>query len=279
MIKNIFKGNKMTFLSNIDGLKNSLFESVIAVFSKIKKDFSKDYVLMELESRIKEAREYVIKEDKLDYRLNKLFELFYVRWNFGAASGIYELSEVLWIDNVLKTGKGTAVSLGIILLYIAQRLHLPLAPVIFPTQLILRFDGVDDQMSLINPFNGEILDKHTLRVWLKGNISPTAELYSNDLDKAKSSKVIKKMLDTLKSALMEEKKMELALQVSNVLLEIYPNDPYEIRDRGLIYAQLDCDHIALTDLIYFVEHCPEDPISEIIKVQIHAIEQRKLVLH
>ncbi|XRX42481.1 MAG: invasion regulator SirB1 [Buchnera aphidicola (Eriosoma harunire)] len=269
----------MTFLSNIDGLKNSLFESVIAVFSKIKKDFSKDYVLMELESRIKEAREYVIKEDKLDYRLNKLFELFYVRWNFGAASGIYELSEVLWIDNVLKTGKGTAVSLGIILLYIAQRLHLPLAPVIFPTQLILRFDGVDDQMSLINPFNGEILDKHTLRVWLKGNISPTAELYSNDLDKAKSSKVIKKMLDTLKSALMEEKKMELALQVSNVLLEIYPNDPYEIRDRGLIYAQLDCDHIALTDLIYFVEHCPEDPISEIIKVQIHAIEQRKLVLH
>jgi len=152
-------------------------------------------------------------------------------------------------------------------------------PVIFPTQLILRADWLDEEMWLINPFNGDTLDTHTLEVWLKGNISPTTELYDEDLEEAESALVIRKMLDTLKAALMEEKHMEMALNVSQVLLQLDPDDPYEIRDRGLIYVQLDCEHIALSDLNYFVEHCPEDPISEMIKVQIHSIEQKQVTLH
>lgn len=269
----------MKSLSNIDFSKLSLFESIIIASQVIREDFPTNSVISELKIRVKEAESYISSECKPNKRLEKLLELFYNHWNFGGASGIYKLSDTLWIDNVLKTRQGTAVSLGILLLHIAQELKLPLNPVIFPTQLILRADWINKKKWLINPFNGDILDQHTLEVWLKGNISPTAELYENDLYKAESISVTRKMLDTLKSALMEEKKMELALNVTNLLLQIDPNDPYEIRDRGLIYAQLECNHVALTDLIYFVEHCPEDPISEIIKVQIHSIEQKKIILH
>jgi regulator of sirC expression with transglutaminase-like and TPR domain len=152
-------------------------------------------------------------------------------------------------------------------------------PVIFPTQLILRADWIDEEMWLINPFNGDTLDEHTLEAWLKGNIGPVAELYDDDLQEAEPQLVLNKMLDTLKSALMEEKQMELALQVSQVLVQMDPEDPYEIRDRGLIFAQLECEHVALTDLTYFVEQCPEDPVSEMIKLQIHSIEQKQITLH
>ncbi|ACL29992.1 invasion regulator SirB1 [Buchnera aphidicola str. APS (Acyrthosiphon pisum)] len=269
----------MNSLSNIDFSKLSLFESIIVASQAIREDFPSHSVLTELKNRIKEAESYISSENEPDRKLEKLLQLFYTQWNFGGASGVYKLSDTLWIDNVLKTRKGTAVSLGIIFLHIAQSLKLPLNPVVFPTQLILRADWINEKKWLINPFNGEILDQHTLEVWLKGNISPTAELYENDLYKSESITVIRKMLDTLKAALMEEKKMELALNVTNLLIKIDPNDPYEIRDRGLIYAQLECNHVALTDLIYFVEHCPEDPISEIIKIQIHSIEQKKTILH
>jgi len=269
----------MKFFPNINFSKLSLLDSTVAISQVIRDDFPTTFVVSDLHNKVKEAKSYISSELQPNLKLKKLLKLFYENWNFGAASGIYKLSDVLWIDNVLKTRKGTAVSLGILFLYIAQELKLPLNPVIFPTQLILRADWINNKKWLINPFNGEILDQHTLEVWLKGNISPTAELYENDLYKAESITVIRKMLDTLKSALMEEKKMELALNVSNLLLQINPNDPYEIRDRGLIYANLECNHVALTDLIYFVENCPEDPISEIIKVQIHAIEQKKIILH
>ncbi|MCL7705219.1 tetratricopeptide repeat protein, partial [Enterobacter kobei] len=93
------------------------------------------------------------------------------------------------------------------------------------------------------------------------------------------AEVIRKLLDTLKSALMEERQMELALRASEVLLQFNPEDPYEIRDRGLIYAQLDCEHVALNDLSYFVEQCPEDPISEMIRAQINAISHKQITLH
>ncbi|XBC42441.1 MAG: invasion regulator SirB1 [Buchnera aphidicola (Meitanaphis elongallis)] len=268
----------ISFFSS-DVSKLPLCESIVATLCLIRPDFPADVVAKELQNRVEEARSYVISEKKIDGKLKKLIELFYSHWKFGSATGVYKLSDVLWLDNVLKTRKGTAVSLGAIFLHIAQQLHLPLMPVIFPTQLILRCDEFNKKMWLINPFNGETLDEHVLEVWLKGNISPTAELYKNDLKKAQHLTVIRKMLDTLKNALIEEKNMELALNVSNTLLRINPNDPYEIRDRGLIYAQLECNHIALTDLIYFVEHCPEDPISEIIKIQIHSIEKKKFVLH
>jgi regulator of sirC expression with transglutaminase-like and TPR domain len=78
---------------------------------------------------------------------------------------------------------------------------------------------------------------------------------------------------------MEERQMELALRASEVLLQFNPEDPYEIRDRGLIYAQLECEHVALTDLSYFVEQCPEDPISEMIRAQINNISHKQIVLH
>lgn len=56
----------------------------------------------------------------------------------------------------------SAVSLGAILLWIAQRLGLPVVPVIFPTQMLLRADPeTSEEMWLINPFNGETLDEHT----------------------------------------------------------------------------------------------------------------------
>ncbi|MNC28744.1 hypothetical protein D3C75_769660 [compost metagenome] len=164
-------------------------------------------------------------------------------------------------------------------MWIAERLDIPLNPVIFPTQLILRGDWMDGEMWLINPFNGDTLNEHTLEVWLKGNVGPTAELFDEDLDEADNAEVVRKLLDTLKSALMEERQMELALRASQVLLQFNPEDPYEIRDRGLIYAQLDCEHVALTDLSYFVEQCPEDPISEMIKAQINSISQKQITLH
>ena len=38
-------------------------------------------------------------------------------------------------------------------------------------------------------------------------------------------------------------------------------------------------HERISDLNYFVEQCPEDPISEVIRIQIHAIELKQVTLH
>lgn len=258
---------------------NTLCDAMIAVMCRIRPDFPSQAVREQLTALVDEARAHISPQDDQEQQLEQLMALFYDQWGFGGASGIYRLSDALWLDNVLKTRQGTAVSLGAVLMYIAAELSLPLQPVIFPTQLIARVDWIEEEMWLINPFNGETLDEHTLDVWVKGTIGPTSTLFDEDLDEADITTVVRKMLETLKASLMEEVQPELALKVSEVLIAMDPEDPYEIRDRGLIYAQLECEHIALNDLTYFIEQCPEDPVSEMIKIQIHAIGNKHVTLH
>ena len=268
----------MRSLADFEFNKASLCEGVIRISETVRDDFPVQTVYAALGDLVSLAQEEISTAWSEERQLEKLLELFFKEWGFGACRGVYRLSDALWLDEVLQKRQGSAVSLGAILLWVAQQLSLPLVPVIFPTQLILRAE-TSEEIWLINPFNGDTLDEHTLEVWLKGNISPIAELFNEDLDEADNAEVVHKMLDTLKAALMDEGQMELALRASEALLSFNPDDPYEIRDRGLIYAQLDCDHIALTDLNYFVEQCPEDPISEMIRAQINSISQKHITLH
>ncbi|CAL4319809.1 UPF0162 protein YchA [Buchnera aphidicola (Chaitophorus sp. 3695)] len=269
----------MNYFSDINFSKSTILESVLFCLKKIKDNFCKKKVFSNLKYKLKEAENYISHEENSINKLNKLLELFYFHWNFREIEGKYNLSDVLWMDKVLKTCQGTAISLGVILLHFANKLKIPLNPVIFPTQFILRADFLNKKTVLINPFNGDILNHNILELWLKGNISSSAVLYKKYLEISQSKDIFKKILNTLKSALMEENKIFLALKVSNVLLKFYPNDPYEIRDRGLIYSQLECYSLAVKDFSYFIHKCPDDPISEIINLKIKSIKKKIHTIH
>ncbi|MBU9845062.1 invasion regulator SirB1 [Rahnella ecdela] len=269
----------MSTLADFEFNTTRLSAGVIKVTESVRFDFNADEVRHQLQLLVDEARSIVPVDLDQDQQLEVLIELFYRTWGFGGAGGVYRLSDAIWIDKVLSSRQGTPVSLGVIFLHIAHELDLPLMPVIFPTQLIMRADWLDEEMWLLNPINGDTLNEHMLNVWLKGNLGVTAVIEDDDLEEAENTLIVRKMLDTLKAALMEEKQFELALRASETVLQFDPEDPYEIRDRGLIYAQLECDHVAINDLNYFVEQCPEDPISEVIKVQIHSIEHKQVTLH
>ncbi|MDR0219693.1 MAG: invasion regulator SirB1 [Enterobacteriaceae bacterium] len=268
-------------IANYEFNNASLIDGIILVSQAIRPDFPQALVTEQLTALTEKAQKKLspFGDADIEIRLQALLNLFYKVWKFGSAEGVYCLSDTLWLDSVLDSRQGSPVALGTLFAHIAQTLAIPVQPVIFPTQLILRIDLPDQPVWLINPMDGERLDEHILDVWLKGHIGPTAQLKKKDLQEADNSSVVRKVTDTIKVSLMEEKKMELALRASEVVLVFDPEDPYEIRDRGLIYAQLECNHIAVSDLSYFVKHCPEDPISEMIKMQIKGIVSQQLVLH
>ncbi len=257
-----------------------LSAGVILVSKAIRRDFPVHEVEGKLQKLVDEARAVMPPDLDQEQQLDTLIKLFFRIWGFGGIGGVYRLSDAIWLDKVLERRLGSPVSLGTIFLHIAHKLDLPLMPVMFPSQLILRADWLDEEiMWLINPLNGETLNEHQLEVWIKGNLGLGAELEDNDLDESDNIMVVRKMLNALKAALIEEKQIEMALNASQAALCFDPKDPYEIRDRGLIYAQLDCNHVAISDLNYFLEQCPEDPISEVIKLQIHAMKRKHMTLH
>jgi len=147
-----------------------LSEGVIRISLAVRADFPADSVRQQLRSLSDDARAQIPEELNQDEQLSQLLQLFYHTWGFGGVGGVYRLSDALWLDNVLERRQGLPASLGIILLHVAQALNIPLSPVIFPTQMILRAGWLDGEMWLINPINGDTLDEHTLDIWLRGNI-------------------------------------------------------------------------------------------------------------
>ncbi len=272
-------GNVMKTIANIEFNQLPLSEGIMAVSQCIRHDFPLMKVQAQLDSLVSAAQTAIDLQADNESKIEQLITLFYRDWSFGPAEGIYSLSDMLWLDKVLSSKQGTPVSLGSLFLYIAERLGIEIAPAIFPTQLLFIAEKNDGSQWVINPVNGDSLSLHTLNMWLKGTVDPFSEFFYDQLETAENSVVIRKIFDTLKAALMEEKKMELALKVCETLLTLDPEDPYEIRDRGLILAHLDCNHVALSDLNYFIEHCPEDPVSEMIKIQIYSLDNHPVILH
>lgn len=165
-----------------------LSEGMLRVTQAIRPDFANDNVRAQLQSLTEEARRQIPADLVQDDQLAQLLELFYRTWGFGGG-GVYRLSDALWLDNVLARCQGLPASLGIILLHIAQALEIPLLPVIFPTQMILRADWLDGEMWLINPINGDPLDAHTLGIWLRGNLGEGVQLAEEDLEEADNNTV------------------------------------------------------------------------------------------
>ncbi|VFP79129.1 tetratricopeptide repeat protein [Buchnera aphidicola] len=269
----------MINLNNIDFSTTSLFEIMIKLMVKIRCDFPEENIMKICTNKVQESLLFISEKLTEIEKLEKLLFIFYKKWNFGCSVKMHKLSDMLWLDKVILSNQGNSFSLGIFFMYIASQLNLSIIPIIFPTQLIVKFKSLEEKLLYIDPVNGDILNEHILQSWLKGNISPSAKLNDHHLKESNSSTITQKILDMLKIALIEEQNIELALNVSNILLTLKPKDPYEIRDRGLIFSQLNCYRAAISDLLYFVEQRPEDPVSDIIKMQIHSIEQKKITFH
>jgi regulator of sirC expression with transglutaminase-like and TPR domain len=233
----------------------------------------------EIARLLEEAEQTLVHETNEKQRFDSLLRLFYREWGFSGDIDAYFSSENAFIDKVLERRKGIPVSLGSILLYLSRRLGFPVEAVTFPTQFLLKLTWPGEVAVYINPYDGEYVSTSTLRAWLIGHEGTLAKLKPKHLAVADNPTVIGRWLALMKSALLREEKYTLALRCTDLALTFVPDDPYEIRDRGFIYQQLDCHQIAVSDFEYFIEQCPEDPAIELLKNQVSAMSETLITLH
>ncbi|WP_100754230.1 SirB1 family protein [Vibrio salilacus] len=233
----------------------------------------------ELNRLLQEAELLLVNETNEQQRFDALLRVFYHEWGFCGDRENYFHSDNGFIDKVLESRKGIPVSLGAILLFVARKLGFPLAGVTFPTQFLLKLEWHNQKPLYINPFNGEYISLHTLTAWLIGHKGPLAKLKSQHLVQTDNPTVIGRWLALLKGALLREERYTLALKCTDLALTFVPDDPYEIRDRGFIYQQLDCHQMALSDFQYFIDQCPDDPAAELLKNQVTAMSRTQVTLH
>ncbi len=269
----------MVAFSDLEFDKLSLLEGAMLVSAAVDPKTSVHWVKGRLAILLREAQEHLAEETDAKKRLEGLLDLFYKKWNFKGDFEQYFSAENTFIEKVLRRRKGIPISLGAVLLYFADHLDIPLKPVGFPTQLILKVDLPDSKPQYLNPFDGEFLSDRMLRGWLIGKDGPNVQIEPEHLEVSAHSTLITRWLGVMKNALLREEEFLMALRCSEIALAMKPDDPYEIRDRGFIFQQLDCDWVAAEDYEYFIEHCPNDPAADLLKLQVKVLTEEEPVFH
>lgn len=227
---------------------------------------------------VRAARKAIPDEMDAKAKIHLLLQLFYGEWGFHCDAQSYFLSSNLYLNDVLDRRRGMPVSLGAILLYIADRLNLPLYPVDFPTQLVLRAD-VDGEVAFINPWDGQYIPRALLNKWYEGAMGFGVELTPTDLAVAEVGDLLGRFRQLAKNALIREERNDEALRYISHLMHYNPDDPYEVRDRGLVLAQMGCYHVATEDFEYFIDQCPQDPTAALLKTQLEELKQDSYPIH
>lgn len=262
---------------DFDGME--LVEGALFLNRAVNPETPVEWAQQELSRMLREAELHLLNERSEEARFDAFLRLFYKEWGFKGDQDAYFSSSNTFIDQVLEHRKGVPVSLGSLLLYWGKRLGFPIAPVTFPTQFLIEVKWHGQPVRYLNPFSGEYVSKKTLAAWLVGQQGPVSQLKREHLAVADHASIIGRWLAVMKNALLREEDYALALRCTDIALKLVPDDPYEIRDRGFIYQQLDCHQVAVDDFNYFIEQCPDDPGVELLRTQVQALSSAPVTLH
>ncbi|MFC3914870.1 SirB1 family protein [Pseudaeromonas sharmana] len=206
-------------------------------------------------------------------RIEQLGRIFYQTLGFAVDDEGYFHPDNCLLSLVLQRRRGNPLTLGILLLHLARTLEIPADGICFPGQFLLRL-GAEAKAVILDPLDGQHLDRHGLEWRLRGVQGNLARLTADHLQGASQTAILHRLLTVAKGSYLQARLLPQALRCSELLLILHPDDPYEVRDRGLVYQQLECDQQAVNDLQYFIAHCPTDPARGLLQEQVTRLQQR-----
>lgn len=258
-------------------LQQFLYRELIRLSLMLDENLSAPQIYGKVAALTKKARYAVNGESDLE-RIGQLMHFFYQEQGFHCDYRNYFHSENLRLNRVLDRKLGMPVSLGALLLQLASILDLPLYPVNFPTQLLLRAEVTLEngrrENRFINLWNGEYFSFEELEKLLEGEMGAGTLLNREFLKIAGQEELLERLETVLKMSLTREGKFEDILRLIEYRLAEQPDDPYEIRDRGMVLASLECYQAAIDDLNYFIDQCPDDPSAVMLKMEMPSLERQ-----
>jgi regulator of sirC expression with transglutaminase-like and TPR domain len=96
---------------------------------------------------------------------------------------------------------------------------------------------------------------------------------------ATTREILVRMLNNLKHIYLNAKELERALSCCERILLLTPDNQHELRDRGLLYLQLECYGAAQRDLETFLQLAPDDEHADTIRQSLIEIRRHTVQIH
>jgi len=208
------------------------------------------------------------------HRLLALNNYLFKELGFSGDNKNYYDPRNSFLNDVLARKIGIPITLSILYIEIGERLGLKLRGVSFPGHFLVKIRVSGGELVLDPYDNGRSLSEEDLRERLARFTGEQAaqDLPLEDLlESASPRQILARLLRNLKAIYLEAKDLDNALAVMNRLVVLLPDVPEERRDRGLVYAQLECPRAAADDLSQYARERPGAEDAEKVAAQLAAV--------
>ncbi|WP_439113484.1 SirB1 family protein [Hydrogenophaga sp.] len=186
-------------------------------------------------------------------RLRVLNQFFFRDMGFGGNVNNYYDPDNSYLNVVLRTRRGIPIALAVLWLELAQGLGLKARGINFPGHFMVKVNLPNGQV-VIDPFTGQSLSREDLserlepykrRNGLVDDFDVPVGLY---LQAATPRDILARMLRNLKEVHRTQEDWLRLIAVLDRLLILLPDAWTEYRDRGLAWAEMGDNRLAVADL-------------------------------
>ncbi|MEO8158323.1 MAG: tetratricopeptide repeat protein [Betaproteobacteria bacterium] len=236
----------------------SLVEAALLIASHGYPDLNVAAYLSRIEELAHMLRMRIGEDATTQERIADLNQFLFGDLGFAANSEDYYDPRNSFINEVLERRSGIPITLSVIYMELGRKIGLPLQGVSFPGHFLVKCAVADGAVVLDPYFGGISLGLQDLQKRLRdvrgGEVSRAivAEL----LVSASNKEIIVRLLRNLKAIYLRERDLDKALPIMNWIVATLPEQAAEVRDRGMIYQELECARAALNDFEAYLALAP-----------------------
>jgi regulator of sirC expression with transglutaminase-like and TPR domain len=185
-----------------------------------------------------------------------------------------------FLNDVLDRRLGIPITLSLLYMEVGARLGLHVDGISFPGHFLVRA-ACEGGGIVLDPFGGgRPLDRAELQRRLlnlpRGAGGPDLEAL---LQAASRREIVARMLRNLRAIYVEQEAFARALETVNMILEIFPAAPAEIRDRAGIHERMDCVRAAIADYERYLLLAPDAGDAGRVQARLIALKGSAFRLH
>lgn len=170
-----------------------------------------------------------------------------------------------YLDDVLERRLGIPITLAVVLLGVARRVGVQARGVSFPGHFLVRFERPGTGPLVVDPFpsvaagtrGGRPVSLEELTRMLRRASPNAARVQLRHLEPASCRSILVRILRNLEQAHLGRGDLPRALVAAARIVTLVPREPWAVRDRGLLQAQLGAPEGARADLIRYLELSPK----------------------
>ena len=250
-------------LSDLDNSKIDLLESAFALSLIFLPEVNVDKYRNQVKKIEKEVKELFknklskkTTKDGVTTRIKTLIEVVYKNNSFRGDKEDFENIDNINFIRMLETRTAIPVSIGILLMHLAEKMKWECEGINFPGHFLIRI-GYESERVIIDPFeNGKIMEAQDLRELLKAVMGEQAELSHTLYEPVEKKDILLRLQNNLKSRFIELGEYDKAVLAGETIVAFYPDEYRVYLDMGVLYAKLHKINKSVDALEKYIDMTP-----------------------